>query len=324
MKEWTEVEIKKLAEEHPFKSYRQLAKELGRSLKSVEMKNRKIKERKAVRTCEFCGRKLSPWQYGPHLAKHYGINPTLQYPNLGHSPDLAYVLGVIEGDGNIYPQTERGGSKIYIVRLAVTSKAFANSFASALNALNLSSYRSKVIRKQNNHSPLFEVRMCSKFFSDWYLKLSDHDLFSLVKAYPEHFLRGLYESEGSNPNSRELKLSNTDEKIISLACTAVDLLDFRYSVLKEEPKATNLRTKTAYTLKILGGGHERNRFLKTVNPCIKNELWLKPARRRWTQEEINKLREEHPFKDYKQLAKDLGRSEHAVLHRLCQTSTQPC
>jgi len=239
--------------------------------------------------------------------------PNTNSPILEWSSHLAYILGVLKGDGSVFRDFNTN-SIAHVIKLSATSETFANSFLNELKAIGLNPSIRQIQDKRINRKDKFRVLVCSKIFYDWYYSIDKKRLVTIAKAYPEHFLRGLYESDGDQSNNRPvmITISNTNKEIIELACIALNSLEFRYSITTPKMKSNR---RQVYRLRILGGNSERKRFMETIKPCIRNHIWtdIKPH---WTKDELNKLAEKYQLKSCKELAKDLGRSEYAVLHKL--------
>jgi len=114
--------------------------------------------------------------------------------------DFGYVLGVILGDGYLYshPDISRGA---YIIRLRVTSRAFAEEFRGKLEKvtnkpLKVVPYTAKIKDKILN---LYKVNCYSKFWIEYFRALIQH----LEKFIADSnldtlkgFVRGYIDSEG--------------------------------------------------------------------------------------------------------------------------------
>ncbi len=126
------------------------------------------------------------------------------------SSGLAYVLGVLSGDGYIV----KAHGYHYDIELLVKDHEFAETFSRAiaklLNKKNMEPYWSK------NHNR-WRIYYRSKTFYIWYWKQTLETLKPFMEYNMEtikHFLRGLYDSDGSNYRCRQIFLSNNDIEML--------------------------------------------------------------------------------------------------------------
>jgi intein-encoded DNA endonuclease-like protein len=192
--------------------------------------------------------------------------------NLQPSEQLFYVLGVIYGDGNY-----RKNGDTYRVELRVTSKAFAKSFEENLRQIGLKpcTWVEKRSERNPSWSDLYTVSACSARLCKWLKEKSYDDIWNIMQTNTEYvkaFLRGFYESEGCLHLRKEggirVSVSNTKKELIDLVARAVEHLGFKYSITTyKDERYTN---GVCYRLEILGRRPEKERFIKLINPCIKN------------------------------------------------------
>jgi intein-encoded DNA endonuclease-like protein len=120
-------------------------------------------------------------------------------PNLSMTNSLAYVLGVLKGDGYVYSY-RKGRIGNYRIALSVTNVDFAREFEKALKAVGLNPQSIRKIEKPPGYAkkPQFQVEACSKRFVEWYTKLSLDSLEKLLSTsqLAFSFLKGFYQSEG--------------------------------------------------------------------------------------------------------------------------------
>jgi AraC-like DNA-binding protein len=192
--------------------------------------------------------------------------------NLQPSEQLFYVLGVIYGDGNY-----RKDGDTYRVELRVTSKTFAKSFEEILRQIGLKpcTWVDKRSERNPSWSDLYTVSACSARLCKWLKEKSYDDIWNIMQTNTEcvkAFLRGFYESEGCLHLRKEggirVSVSNTKKELIDLVARAVEHIGFKYSITtyKNERYANGV----CYRLEILGRRPEKERFIKLINPCIKN------------------------------------------------------
>lgn len=186
-------------------------------------------------------------------------------PNLEATPNLAYTLGVILGDGN----TSENG----IIRLRVTDRKFAESFYQALTVLNL---KPKIITEVNGglgKKPIHNSYAYSKRFVEWFKGLGIEGIRKIVLMNMENattFVRGFYESEGGcskvkvgNPHPI---IGNTNRELLGLVKEAIDMLGYSSNITGPYP-STAERYKDIYHLYISRSqGYD---FLDEIDPCIK-------------------------------------------------------
>uniref|UniRef100_A0A7C4XTN8 DOD-type homing endonuclease domain-containing protein n=1 Tax=Caldisericum exile TaxID=693075 RepID=A0A7C4XTN8_9BACT len=202
----------------------------------------------------------------------YRKKPELSQPklkiDLKPSNNLAYILGVLLGDGWVIRQD-------YSMGLGVTKKEFAESFANALRAIGLNPnvYKQdkKLFQKVSpNANDIWMVRGRSKQFYEWYKGLNLEKIKEVIKGYEVDFIRGFYESEGScrlSGKRSEVAVHNTDRDLIIFISGLLTGLGFHYSITKTDRRNSNW--KDLYHLNILGQKEEKFKFLKTINPVIK-------------------------------------------------------
>lgn len=173
---------------------------------------------------------------------------------------LAYIIGVILGDGNI---------RRYLVRLRTKTLPFNKVFEQALKKIGINSKTVYVSpRKQWN------TYICSVEFATWLKNLTLQKVEKIVTRSKKNvtaFIRGFYESEGSAKkwyNAVHIIISNSNKKLIKLLNNLVNNLGFKTSTLKDFDKR---RDSYMYRLCILGGSQEKLKFLNLIKPCIKNK-----------------------------------------------------
>jgi len=207
--------------------------------------------------------------------------------NLNPSPELAYILGVIVGDGCVGEYTIKSGGKTkkrYPVKLAVADYEFAKSFARALKKIGLHPHmwREKNVRKgRENEQRLWHTEANSKTFVRFFLSLkSDWEEFEkFVRSCPkgkEMFLRGFYESEGHHgvytyhrgngiQHVRELNFTNTNPNLVKITITFLRELAFHpYTTIH---KREHLGRKDKTTIRL--PPREHRRFLALISPVVK-------------------------------------------------------
>lgn len=110
------------------------------------------------------------------------------------SPALSYVLGAILGDGCVY-RRKKGN---YTIRLQVCDKVFAKKFSDAVKLIGFKP--GKLIQEKAKEKG-WRDKWLSYFYSDafgnWYTSMTLNDRIELGMKFPDAFVRGFYESEGT-------------------------------------------------------------------------------------------------------------------------------
>lgn len=242
---WTEIEEKYLEREYQRLNIHEIMKHLSRSKSSIYNKAYKLEITKKTD------------------------------PNLSPSPVLAYILGVLKGDGWI-SNTKRSGEKKnyyrYFVHLQVADLEFAQEFKESLIRLGLNPLLEKYYRKEWRQGFFWRVSAHSKKFVNWYKNLGIENIEKIAEQYPESFVRGFYDSEGclvKADRRRYIQFSNTDESTICLVRKLIGKIGFRVSLRAYWRKHI---AKKEYSLFILGGTKESKRFLSKINPSIQRKV----------------------------------------------------
>ena len=110
------------------------------------------------------------------------------------SPELSYILGVLDGDGYV-----RVMGRHYLVGLSSIDKEFVETFNNALVKIfgKNKPYAIWVEKRAPPRKPSYGVKGVCKRFVIWYLSTSKKERWMLAKEYPKHYLRGIFDSEGS-------------------------------------------------------------------------------------------------------------------------------
>jgi hypothetical protein len=197
-------------------------------------------------------------------------------PDLQPNENLAYILGVMLGDGCVckYRRERR-------IQLSTKSKEFAISFAEALKKMGLHPYILFTKLRKRSYGWWF-LKANSTVFYEWYRSLSIDDIYRLLEtpSMKRAFIRGFYESEGCLRRrygywngkryickTYELHMCNTNEKIIDLCLKVCGELgyDFSHHVYR-------YRKGLIHRLYLAGGQKEIERFLGEIKPSIKNDI----------------------------------------------------
>ncbi len=146
---------------------------------------------------------LSQWKNGKHKPPAAKWHPK-------PSNELAYVIGVLHGDGYLVKRH----TYHYDIELLVKDRDFATEFSRKMAKLLNKRYMKPKWSKKHNK---WKIYYRSKAFHQWHKKQTVQSL----KQYIEHgketmanFLRGLYDSEGYNYRCRRISLSNNSIKLL--------------------------------------------------------------------------------------------------------------
>lgn len=194
-------------------------------------------------------------------------------PNIEMSETLAYILGVIKGDGYF---TKHKGS--WLVGLHVKSPEFIEKFRECLKKISLNpsviSVTKELSRVNKKEMILYRTTAYSNKFYDFYKDLSYNGIFDLIKNSDRliySFIQGFYESDGSARKRKRhgvgITLSKTNYDLINLTAKLLNKIDIKHSIhiYKRENNWKDL-----YTINILGASSDKIKFLNKLNPIIRN------------------------------------------------------
>lgn len=212
---------------------------------------------------QFCNKVCAgKWKFNHGLQEkmHSAFNAQAlpkYYPELIVSRDLAYIVGVLIGDGSV-------GNRA--IRFCTKDKPFANSFSAAMHNIGLPT---KILRHTRYDKPkpltTFDIQIRSSLFIAWY---GQADFTLLAKQFPAAFTRGFYESEGYWGhciffcNSDLLKLELVQSCLIDLGFRAYPIKQYIY------PERGNVKNKKPmYQFSV--SMRDKVKFLDVISPCIK-------------------------------------------------------
>lgn len=202
----------------------------------------------------------------------------LNEPDLNWDSNLAYISGVLFGDGSIDKQGH--------IRLEVTSKTFAEAFYESLSKLRLNPSIKRKFTKSSwskaGGSWLWRVTATSKVFKEWFQKLTikDFERFLGNPTFIRAFIRGFYESEGSissyqkfSPKGKpwgertiKVKFVNANKELIKFVQILLSKIGLRFHLYSDERQYKG-RTYVEYHLET--AGKNAGKVLREWNPCIK-------------------------------------------------------
>ena len=194
-------------------------------------------------------------------------NPNWRTPNLDMSPNLAYILGVLYGDGCVDNRNS--------IRLSVRSRPFAESFAKALTEINLLCSVRDEIRssraKWGAGKMFYQVTVMSKKFSDWFKILTFTQIETQLNSHElmNQFIRGMYESEGTLSFIRrtwyQIIIVNTNYSLMVLIKTLLEKLGYGYIGFRSIPRTGKRTIHRLY----FAQRAQIDRFMHEVSPVIK-------------------------------------------------------
>ena len=195
-------------------------------IRAMEMLKKGFKLRAISRELNIPEGTIKGWKYDKKM-------PPLARWHPEPSKELAYILGVLHGDGNLVVNGYN-----YIIQLGVKDYEFAEFFSKEMSRL----LNKKAIKpnwdESNNR---WQVKYYSKAFYIWFKRQN----LETLKPFIEHnkltianFLRGLYDSEGSHYVCKKRKCSRID-----LSNDDLKLLKYVQYLLK---KHFNITTRGPY------------------------------------------------------------------------------
>jgi len=233
---------------------------------------------------------------------------------------LSYILGVLIGDGG----THKSRKGEFLVELNQTRKKFAQSFKKALEKIGLNpGVYGPYQPKDEGHSPLYMTKAHSKLLVEWFEQFDLGKIFEYVVkdlANAREFIRGIYESEGSNviSSSWRLTIVSTERKKLEIVDRVLNRIGFKFRFKEVNSRRSWRGMDGGYYLEIT----EREqilRFLREIKPCIKNSIHpnaLHPLRQKWTESEDSKLEREYKRKTAREISDELDRSLDSVQSRV--------
>jgi len=198
-------------------------------------------------------------------------NSDKQYPNLEPSPNLSYILGVIDGDGSV--------NGVDRIELGTKDYEFAKEFETALKAIGLRANTRNNDRWNKSLKRQQRIQKCyasSAVFVDWYRSLLREQKEEIVQQFPEEYLKGMFESEGTytivTNGGVHVHFSNTDYESLLMVQRLLALLGYDSNIYEFKFKDYfSGQEKIQYRLNLLGSSEEKHEFIKRIKPVIKNQ-----------------------------------------------------
>jgi len=187
--------------------------------------------------------------------------------------DLAYILGVLYGDGWVSkcPKGESPGFN-YNIGMEVTSRKFRNQFYDSLEAKRLNPF--KYYRKDYGY---WGAGAHSAAFYEWFTELNLRDIEKLVSKteFIKQFIRGFYESEGSlcyTSTKRNYCDSTRRDyyKTCSMTNSSKNLLELVNDFLLKLGIDSSIWPRGDGTFALEIKREDLPEFIEKINPCIKN------------------------------------------------------
>lgn len=185
------------------------------------------------------------------------------------SEDLAYILGVLKGDGCAY---DSGRDHRCTLQLEAKNRDFVFSFSLAIGRI-MGSPPIQIESLPTHHT--FRICKRSPLLYDWYTNLSQSEVEKLALQYPISFMRGFYESEGSvgmygrNGKYGLLRIVNTNSALIGLTSMIMNLLGFRHRIRTQHDKRRN--RKKLFII-VMSAKQDIAAFLDLIKPVVKNQF----------------------------------------------------
>jgi len=175
-------------------------------------------------------------------------NPHLFNPQ--PTPELAYVIGVVQGDGDLhlhFPATRRSGR---VIRLRAKDKEFVEKFALATT---------KLLGKNEPYKVGFERGQYSACAYSYYLyeflKKPLEELKPFIEAFPLEFVKGVMDSEGC-VQVNTWRWKNWETLIVKITMTNTNLKLLLY-IQELLSRCLNIRSRIKRSYK-KGSKFERN------------------------------------------------------------------
>jgi len=246
---------------------------------------------------------VSAWLYGGH-APLTRMNVIDKRP----SPELSYVLGVIDGDGWFYKIKEK--YLRYNIGLGATDKEFIDEFNRCLSIVlkrSISPIRVGQITKGGKK--YYCVQMTSRDLYN-FLNQDIEELGSYIEAFPTNYLRGLYDSDGDVG-------TNKHNKCVRLGSINRDKLQYARFLLSQLGIHSHINPEGKYYRLVIGRISDIKKFRRYIGFTIERkqkslELIDHDKMVRWTDEETKLITENIDAPKAKLMELFPGRSWHSI------------
>ncbi len=197
---------------------------------------------------------------------------SLLKPNLEMNESLAYIIGLLKGDGHVGHY-----SRSYRISLDSTNEKIAINLFKALKDIRLNPFLYKH-NPTNGIGKQKQIRVIanSKIFYEWYKRLTAEKLKILFdsKEKAVGFIRGFYEAEGSiyryKNSTIVISISNTDLELIELVKFLLEKLglNFRLNGPYKNNRLGGYNAKPIYRIQT-GSKKYVFGFLDLIKPSVK-------------------------------------------------------
>jgi len=197
-------------------------------------------------------------------------------PNLEMTENLAYVIGLLKGDGCVY-RNERS----FRICLDNCDIKIANNYFNSLKEIGLNPFICEIMPSNGiGKQKMYRILAHSKEFYQWYKKLSLEKLKKLFDTKEKiiGFLRGFYEAEGSITRyvkfnkyvSTSIIINNTDLKLLRLIKSLLEKLNlnFRMNGPYKNNRLGGYNSKLLYRVQT-GSRINVFRFIDVIRPSVK-------------------------------------------------------
>jgi len=192
-------------------------------------------------------------------------------PNLTMNESLAYLVGLLKGDGSvkIYKVNKKiKPHNIYLIQFAGQEKKIVSLTFNILKQIGLNPSFYYINKDRTYHTAVG-----NKLFANWYLNLNLKEILN-NSSLKIAFLRGFYEAEGSYffETGRTFPYSiitNCNEELIKYIFNLIRDFGFDAKLYKMKRCKTAFKSGFYYQLKIRKKG-EANKFIEFIKPSIKN------------------------------------------------------
>lgn len=182
---------------------------------------------------KMCKIRKKLWQNSPNLNL---LKSRLKEPILISNkfcPELAYILGVMIGDGFLQEYHKKNKHQYYC-SLWVRDEEFALKFKKTLEkwsglSTSIFVYHHKTFKQGFGYKVILHSKIIVKILQKNKKNLKNIILNSSIKNQIA-FLEGFYDSEGSvgiNPSCRVVRLSNTNRKLLKLSSIILNKLKIK-------------------------------------------------------------------------------------------------
>jgi len=189
-------------------------------------------------------------------------------------PELAYILGLIMGDGTVYCYEKKDDCSICLIN---TNKLIVDEYIRACEKLGFHVGVVTLKPKPPGKKQLYRACFRSKAFAEWYqnidIKYLEH--FLREDELFNAFLRGFFEADGTLYWGRS-------RKIVNIYNNNVELLEFIAKRLKERGyNSVGIYRNRGRTYSLtIQTGDDVLRFLSEIKPVVKNKImdWMELRR----------------------------------------------